>query len=46
MVVPAAALLPRYPVEVLGELRRHPVDEIGAAGLLKALGGLEAPDIE
>ena len=39
MVVPAAALLAMAPVEVLGELRRQPVEEIGAAGLLQVLGG-------
>ena len=39
MVVPAAELLAMAPVEVLGELRRQPVEEIGAAGLLQVLGG-------
>ena len=39
MVVPAAALLAMAPVEVLGELRRQPVEESGAAGLLQVLGG-------
>ena len=45
MVVPAAALLVMAPVEVLGELRRQPVEESGAAGLLQVLGGhLDAPE--